>query len=126
MLREFSREELKDAKAIAEAVYLAPALEKNDFQKLHQWLFQGIEQSKMLDIYLLNGLAQLVQHAPAGHFNPDNLVKTMELISIRLRGTHEQSQNYIYQLTLTVSSVLDAMADGNVKDLDRKELSLPI
>ena len=126
MLREFSHDELKDANVVAEVVCLAPVLEKHQLQKLPQQLFRGIEQSKMLDLDLINGLAQLMQYSPAGHLNPDDLVKTMELISIRLRGIHEQSQNYIYQLTLTVSSVLDAMADGNVKDIERKGIHTPL
>jgi len=126
MLREFAREELKDANAVAEVVCLVPILEKDRLQLLLQWLFHGIEKSRLLDRNLLEGLAQLVQHARPGHLDADNLVKILDLISTRLRGTHNQSPDFIYRLALTVSRVLDAMADSKVKDLDRENIHEPL
>ena len=89
-------------------------------------MFHGIEQSEMLDLDLLEGLAQLVQRARPGYLNADNLVKILGLVSSRLRDTHEQSPDYIDQLTLTVSRVLDAMADTKIKGLDREKLHVPL
>ncbi|KAI8596145.1 NACHT domain-containing protein, partial [Dissophora ornata] len=80
----------------------------------------------MLNFDLLEGLAHLVQWASPGHLNADNLVKILQLISARLQDTHKQSPEYIYQLSLTVSRVLDAMADSNVKGLDRETLHAPL
>jgi len=43
-----------------------------------------------------------------------------------LRGTHHQSSKYIYQLTLAISHVLDAMADTKVNGLNREKLHTPL
>ncbi|KAK3821737.1 MAG: hypothetical protein J3Q66DRAFT_155782 [Benniella sp.] len=40
--------------------------------------------------------------------------------------THQQSSQHLYQLTLAVSHVLDAMADTEVTDLDREKLHEPL
>jgi len=126
LIREFAREELKDATVVAEVICIVPVLEERDLQQLLQLLFLGIEQSKLLNSSLLEGLAHLVQSASPGHLNADNLVKILELTSERLEDTHIQSADYINQLTLTVSHVLDAMADSNVKGLNREELHAPL
>jgi hypothetical protein len=122
----FKRDELKDAKAVAEVVYLAPVLEKDDFQYLLKELYSGIAQSDLLDVHQLEGLAQLIQGADPGHLDADDLVKILTLFNTRLRDTHYQSSLHMYQLTMAVSRVLDAMADTNVKDLDRKKLHEPL
>ncbi|KAI8596392.1 hypothetical protein EDD21DRAFT_408409, partial [Dissophora ornata] len=66
LLREFTREELKDANTVAEVVCLVPVFEKDQLQQLLQRLFHGIEKSRLLDINLLEGLSQLIQHARPG------------------------------------------------------------
>ena len=126
MLNQFTHDKLKDANIVAEVVCLVPVLKKHELQKLLQQLFYGIERSEMLDFDLLEGLAQLVQHAHPDHLNADNLVKILSLISSRLRDTHMQSPDYINQLTLTVSRVLDSMADTKIKGLDREKLHAPL
>ncbi|KAF8938355.1 hypothetical protein BGZ58_001087 [Dissophora ornata] len=126
LLREFIHEKLKVTKAVAEVVCLVPVLEREDFQQLLQKLFHGIEQSQLLSFSMAEGLAQLVQRATRGHLNADDLVKILDLVSTRLRGTHSQSPDYINQLTLTVSRVLDSMADSKVEGLDREKLHGPL
>ncbi|KAI8598630.1 hypothetical protein EDD21DRAFT_446023 [Dissophora ornata] len=126
ILKEFTHDELKDANIIAEVVCLVPVLEKYQLQKLLQQLFHGIERSELLNFDLLEGLAQLIQRTCPGHFNADDLVKILDLISRRLRPTHGQSPDYINQLTLTVSRVLDAMADTKIKGLDRENPHKPL
>ncbi|KAG0004128.1 hypothetical protein BGZ65_000887, partial [Modicella reniformis] len=126
VIRAFKRDEIKDAKVVAEVVYLAPVLEKDAFQDLLREFYSGIDQSGMLDVHQLEGLAQLVQGVGPGYFEADNLVKVLELLSNRLRGTHQQSPCYIHRLTVAVSNVLDAMADTEVKDLDRVSLHEPL
>ena len=126
VLRVFKRDELKDTKAVAEVVHLAPVLEKDDFQYLLKELYSGIAQSDLLDIHQLNGLAHLIEGADPDHLDADDLVKVLTLLSARLRYTHYQSSLHMYQLTMVVSRVLDAMADTNVKDLDREKLHEPL
>ncbi|KAF9984069.1 hypothetical protein BGZ65_001041, partial [Modicella reniformis] len=119
VIRAFKRDEIKDDKVIAEVVYLAPVLEKDAFRDLLREFYSGIDQSGLLDVHRLEGLAQLVQGAGPSYLEADDLVKILELLSKRLRGTHQQSPLYIHRLTVAVSNVLDAMADTEVKDLDR-------
>ncbi|KAK3806088.1 MAG: hypothetical protein J3Q66DRAFT_393107, partial [Benniella sp.] len=126
VVRAFQREEIKDNKVVAEVVCLAPILEKSDFQYLLRELCKGIDQSILLDVHLLDGVAQLIPCAEPGYLDADDLVKILELLSTRLRATHAQSSNHMYQLTMAVSRVLDAMADTKVTGLDREKLHEPL
>ncbi|KAF9349215.1 hypothetical protein BGX34_001926, partial [Mortierella sp. NVP85] len=126
LIRAFQRDEIKDDKAVSEVVCLAPVLEKGDFQYLLRELCKGVDQSILLDTHQLDGMAQLMYCAEPGYLDADDLVKILELLSIRLRTTHTQSTNHMYQLTMAVSRVLDAMADTKVKGLDREKLHEPL
>jgi len=111
---------------VAEVVCLAPILEKSDFQYLLRELCKGVDQSILLDIHQLDGVAQLIHCAEPGYLDADDLVKILELLSTRLRNTHNQSSSHMYQLTMAVSRLLDAMADSKVKGLDREKLHEPL
>jgi hypothetical protein len=126
VIRAFKREEIKDDKVVAEVVCLAPVLEKSDFQYLLSELCKGIDQCVLLDIHQLDGVAQLIHGAEPGYLDADDLVKILELLSTRLRNTHTQSSNHMYQLMMAVSRVLDAMADTKVNGLDREKLHEPL
>ncbi|KAK3807653.1 MAG: quinon protein alcohol dehydrogenase-like superfamily [Benniella sp.] len=126
VIRAYKRDELKDAKVVAEVVYLAPVLEKDMFRDLLKEFYDGVDRSALLDFYQLDGLAQLIQGADTGYLDADDLVKILGLVSTRLRQTHQQSQKHMYQLTLTASHVLDAMADTKVDGLDREKLHEPL
>jgi len=126
VIRVFMRDELKDAKAVTEIVYLAPVLEKDEFRHLIKEFYSGIDQSGLLDVHQLKGLAHLVQGAPSGYLDADDFVKILDLLSTRLRDTHQQSTNHFYQLMEAVCHVLDAMADVEIKDLDREKIHEPL
>jgi hypothetical protein len=126
VIRAFKRDEIKDTKAVAEVIYLAPVLEKDDFRYLLKEFHVGIEQSSLLNVHQLEGLAQLIQGADTCYLDADDLVKVLSLLSTRLQGTHHQSPQHLYQLTLAVSNVLDAMADAEVKGLDRETIHEPL
>jgi len=126
VIRAFQREEIKDDKVVAEVVCLAPVLDKSDFRYLLKELCKGIDQSILLDVHQLDGIAQLIYCAEPGYLDADDLVKILELLSARLRATHAQSSNHMYQLTMAVSRVLDAMADTKVQGLDREKLHEPL
>ena len=126
VIRTFKKDEIKDAKAIAEVVCLAPVIERDVFRDLLKSFFDGIDYSGILDIHQLQGLARLIQGADTGYLDADDLVKILERLSKRLRDTHQQSPQHMYQLTLVASYVLDAMADTKVEGLDRETLHEPL
>jgi len=126
VIREYARDEIKDAKAMAEVVCLAPVLENEDFRFLLRQFHSGIDQSDLLNVPQLQGLADLIRRADPGYLDSDDLVKILELLSTRLTNTHLQSTSYIYQLTFAISHVLDAMADTKVNGLDRERLHTPL
>ncbi|KAG0011977.1 hypothetical protein BGZ80_000295 [Entomortierella chlamydospora] len=97
LIRAFVREELKKPSVVAEAVSLAAILGQDDFRKLLQTFVDGISQSVLLDVHLLNGLAQLIRNAPQGYIDADDLVK-----------------------------VLDSMVDSQVEGLSRDQLHEPL
>ena len=126
VIRAFQREEIKNDKAVAEVLCLAPVLEKSDFQHLLRELCKGFDQSILLDEHQLDGIARLIHYAEPGYLDADDLVKILGLLSTRLRSTHNQSSHHMYQLTVSVSRVLDAMADTNVEGLNREKLHEPL
>jgi hypothetical protein len=126
VIRAFKRDEIKDAKVVAEVACLAPVLNKDAFHDLLRTFYSGIENSGLLDCHQLEGLAQLIQGADLGHLGSDDLVKILELLSARLKDTHHQSTDNMYQLTMAISHVLDAMADTKVTGLDRETLHEPL
>ncbi|KAF8978564.1 hypothetical protein BGZ46_006350, partial [Entomortierella lignicola] len=126
LIRAFVRDELKKPQVVAEVVSLAVVLEQDDFRKLLQAFVDGIDHSVLLEIHLLDGLAQLIRNAAQGYLEADDLVKILELLNARLKNTHTQSVRYIYRLSLTISQVLDSMVDSQVKGLSREQLHEPL
>ncbi|KAG0225833.1 hypothetical protein BGX31_007488 [Mortierella sp. GBA43] len=126
MVRAFMRDELKDSKTVTEIVFLAPVLEKEDFRSLILRLCDGVSHSELLDVNQLGGLVQLIHGANPGNLHADDLVKILSVLSDRLSGTHSQSGEHMFHLTLAVSLVLDAMAGAGVKGLDRVSIHEPL
>ncbi|KAF9993968.1 hypothetical protein BGZ79_001313 [Entomortierella chlamydospora] len=126
VIRAFVRDELKRPNAVEEVTNLAAVLEHNEFRKLLQVFVDGISQPLLLNLHLLDGLSHLTRNAPRGNFDPDDLVKILELLSNRLQDTHQQSTQHIYRLGLTVSRVLDSMVDSQVKGIKREQLHEPL
>ncbi|KAF9361944.1 hypothetical protein BGX26_009400 [Mortierella sp. AD094] len=126
VIRAFVQDGLKKSGAVAEVVSLAAVLEQDDFRKLLQVFVDGIEQSLLLEIHLLDGLAYLMRNAPQGSLDADDLVKILELLNTRLKGTHQQSTQRDYRLALSVSCVLNSMFDCQVEGLEREQLHEPL
>jgi len=126
VIRAFKNNEIKDAKIVAEVVSLAPVLDKDAFQDQLSGFYSGFDHCRLLDFHQLEGFARLIQGADTGYLSADDLVKILELPSNRLKDTHQQSTQHMHELTLTVSNVLDAMADTKVTDLKRETLHEPL
>jgi hypothetical protein len=126
VIRNYKRDELKDASVVAEVVYLAPVLDKEAFRDVLNEFYDGVDRSGLLNFHQLDGLAQLIQGADNEYLDADDLVKILGLLNKRLHDTHQKSQKHIYQLALTASHVLDAMADTKVSGLDREGLHEPL
>jgi len=126
VIRAFKRDEIKDTRTVTEVVFLASVLERDDFRYLVREFYSGIDQSGLLDVHQLEGLARLIQGAGPGDLDSDDLVQVLTLLSTRLKDTHQQSTHHLYQLTVAVSQVLDAMADASVKGLSRETIHEPL
>jgi hypothetical protein len=126
VIRAFKSDEFKDSRAVTEVVQLAPVLDNENYRYLLKEFYSGIEMSGLLEIHQLEGLAQLIQSAGPAQLDPDDLVKVLDMLSSRLRDTHQQSMKHRYQLVLAVSHVLDAMTDAQVTGLDREKLREPL
>ncbi|KAF8934370.1 hypothetical protein BGZ58_005769, partial [Dissophora ornata] len=122
LIREYASNKLKDSKAVSEVVCLAPVLENEDFRSLLKEFVDAIGHSGLLDIHALEGLAQIIQAAAPGCIDADDLVRILKFLNGSLQTTHSQSVDHKYRLALTISHGLDAMADGNVKGLERVNL----
>jgi hypothetical protein len=126
VIRAFMGDEAKDARVVAEVVYMAPVLEKDVFRELVDKFYDGIDRSGLLDFYQLDGFAQLIRGASAEYLDGDDLVRVLGFLSKRLQDMLQQSPGHIYQFTLAASHVLDAMADAKVNGLDRERLQEPL
>ncbi|KAF8977482.1 hypothetical protein BGZ46_007350 [Entomortierella lignicola] len=126
IIKAFARDELKKSDAVVEVVSLTAVLDKHDYRKLLQVFVDGIDQSILLKVYLLDGLSLLIRNAAQGYLQADDLVKLLNLLNTRLVNTHSHSTGYIYLLSLTMSSVLDSMVDSQVKGLSREQLHEPL
>jgi hypothetical protein len=125
LIKEFKRDKLKDPPAVAEVVRLAPVLDKVAFQDLLEELCSGFNCLDSLDLYRIEGLAQLIQGADPDHLSADDLVKILRLLGAHLMDTQQQPSQHM-QLVMAVSHVLDAITDAKVTDLDRNKLLEPL
>ncbi|KAF9161622.1 hypothetical protein BGX21_008753 [Mortierella sp. AD011] len=126
LVRAFTRDEIKDKKAISEILCVVPVLEEENIRFLLRQFQANFESSRILDIGALRGLAQLIQTASPSHLHVQDLIEVLGPMSMRLQETHDQSPDHIFELTVAVSSVLDAMADAKVAGLDRVGLHEPL
>ncbi|KAG9062359.1 hypothetical protein KI688_005274 [Linnemannia hyalina] len=119
MVEKFIQEGIKDSTKIAEIVALGPIFQQEPYRKLLSSLIKELDDSLLLNVDLLQGLVQLVQSSSPGYLVSDDLIKILGLLRIRLQGTHQQSTEHPYYLTLAISRVLDFMADHKIQGLDR-------
>ncbi|KAF9172050.1 hypothetical protein BGX20_006457 [Mortierella sp. AD010] len=126
LVAAFIADELKKQETVAEVVSLAPVLGKDLYRSLLMCFINTIRSSVLLEVHLVEGLARLIQFAGPSYLSQDDLIKILSVLGARLRETHSQSTEKIYGLTFAMSHVLDAMADSQVKELNREMLHLPL
>ncbi|KAF9117288.1 hypothetical protein BGW39_002371, partial [Mortierella sp. 14UC] len=107
MVDEFIKDALKDSTAIAEIVALGPVLDHEYYRKLLSSLIKDIDEARILDVNVLQGLVQLVQTVSPKYLVPDDFVKILRIVRTRLQGTHQQPAEDRFHLTLAVSRILD-------------------
>ncbi|KAG0276254.1 hypothetical protein BGZ96_003395, partial [Linnemannia gamsii] len=126
MVEEFAKDALKESTEMAEMVLLGPVLDRETYRKLLSCTIAAFEQAVLLDVNHLQGVVQLVQSAPSKSLLPDDLVKVLRILRLRMQDTHQQSSLHPFHLTLAVSRVLDVMADHGVEDVSRVEEHEPL
>ncbi|KAG0376300.1 hypothetical protein BGX24_007933, partial [Mortierella sp. AD032] len=126
MVEDFIQDTNNDSVKIAEIVALGHVLDREPYRNLLSSIIGRFEDARLLNTDLLEGLVQLVQSASSGFLVSDDLVKTFSVLRIRLQGTHQQSSDHSFRITLAVSRVLDVMAEHGVKDLNRVEEREPL
>ncbi|KAF9560535.1 hypothetical protein EC968_006122 [Mortierella alpina] len=127
LMRVFENDEMKDKQAVFEVVCLVPVLEKDEYRFLLGNFLKNIEKQPILNSAALGGLAHIIQSSPSPDFlSAQDLIKVLTAISTRLQETHKQSPDQVFELTVAVSSVLDAMAYTHVSGLDRVSLHEPL
>ena len=134
IIETFARDTRKDAAAVAEAVQLAPVLNSNHSQFLLKTFIDTIDQSGILQLHLVEGLAKAIQGAAPGSIVSNDLVSILQCLHKRLRSLHKRvrptdsvpSVSQQYHLLFAVSRVLDAMVDANIGDVDRINLHGPL
>ncbi|KAG9067040.1 hypothetical protein KI688_012952 [Linnemannia hyalina] len=119
MVEAFITDATKDSTKVAEVVALGPVLHREPYRKLLSSFICDFDDSRILDVNLLQGLVQLVQSASPGFLVSDDLVKVLSLLRTHLEDTHQHSSEHLCHLTLAVSRILDVMADHKVQDLNR-------
>ncbi|KAF9198580.1 hypothetical protein BGZ49_000572, partial [Haplosporangium sp. Z 27] len=126
LIQEFARDKFKSRDKVEEVVWVAPVLDQYYFRELLQLIIDGISHSTLLQVDMVDGLVRMMRNAGTRPIDSGDLVKILDLLTSRLKSTHEQSSQQIYNLTLAVSAVLDSMADNNVTGLSREQLHGPL
>ena len=127
VIEAFAREQVKTQKLIKEVMVLAASENEEIIRALLEQFIQPIRDRVLLNPNLLDGLAEILRFANPGLLNADDLSKILMVISEQLERLHQQgSEERLLFLIQSISRVLAAMADANVKGLSRTEQHEPL
>lgn len=90
LIRAFTRDEIKNTKAITEVLCLVPVLNEDSFRFLLSLFLSNLEWLRILDIGALRGLAQLLQTATPSYLHAQDLIEVLGPISTHLQETRSQ------------------------------------
>ncbi|KAG0231964.1 hypothetical protein BGX31_005321 [Mortierella sp. GBA43] len=118
----FIHEGIKDVEFAAEALRLVPVVDKAVYRHLLEELSNEIARSSALNSHQLDCLVQVIQGAPAEYLEAADLMGILELLNKHLGDIHREPPKRVYEFTLAMSSVMDAMSDTNTRGMDRQQL----
>ncbi|GJJ69523.1 bilin biosynthesis protein [Entomortierella parvispora] len=126
IIQAFKKDSMKDAAAVAEVVELAPVLNGDQSRFLFTTFIDTMNQSEILHLHSVEGLAKVIHEAAPGSIDSDDLVRILRSLHNKLQSTHSESNRNRCLLLSAVSRVLDAMGDAHVGDVDRVNLHEPL
>lgn len=126
IIQEFAKDIIKDAYVVFEVVQLAPVLNEDQSRFLLKTFIDTVNQSEVLHLHSLGGLAKVIRGAASRLIDSDDLVSILRSLHRKLQSTHSGSNRNRYHLLFATSQVLDAMVDSSVGDVDRVNLHGPL
>ncbi|GJJ71758.1 hypothetical protein EMPS_04115 [Entomortierella parvispora] len=124
IIQSFAKDTMKDSAVIQEVVQLAPVLDSNHSRFLLKSLIDTINQSEILHLHSVEGLANVIQGAAPGSIDSSDLVVILRCLHKRLGIAH--STHHQHHLLIAVSRVLDAMVDAHIGEVDSINLHEPL
>ncbi len=119
IVNEFAKEKGKDKAKIAEVVALAPLDEPEIIKSLVNAVVEAINQSTLFNVDAVEGLTQIISHCDSSLLSADDYVQIFRVLKSRFTAIHQQSDEFILKMVVSLSQLLDVMVDAHVKDLDR-------
>ncbi|KAF9285491.1 hypothetical protein BGZ88_009509, partial [Linnemannia elongata] len=107
---------------VAEIVLLGPVLNPSDYHTLLSHFIRTLNHACWQNIECLRGMIQLVQSASPGVLTDGHVDKILTAIRVHLQVTTREDHNLVFAVT----KVLEVMASGMVKDLDRQRDYRPL
>ncbi|GJJ77518.1 hypothetical protein EMPS_09877 [Entomortierella parvispora] len=126
IVEAFKRDALKDAATVTEVVLLASVLDREYSRILFTTFIDTINDSAILNLHSLEGLAKVIQGAAPGSIDSDDHVRVLDSLQRKLQSTHPESIRNRQNLLLAVSQVLDAMVDADTGNVDRINIHGPL
>ncbi|KAF9904555.1 hypothetical protein EC991_002615, partial [Linnemannia zychae] len=126
VVTEFIEDHEKNASVVEEVVQLAPVLHRETSRSLLASFVNTVSNSKLMHLHSMEGLARVIQCAPSGSIDSNDLVDILQVLYTRLQTIHSLSINHLCHLLLALSRVLDVMVVAQVGDIDRVVLHGPL
>lgn len=130
LIRAYEGESCKVNVYVNEVVCLVPVLDDRGFRHLLSMFVDKDYNGKLIhNPDVLAGLGQLIRNAPSDFLRPSHLIPILEMVYRQLQGAHDQEsekQGQLFDLTVSLSIVLDAMVTRKVTDVDRVGLHEPL
>ncbi|KAF9904174.1 hypothetical protein EC991_002968 [Linnemannia zychae] len=126
IINMFAVDPLKSASTVDEVVQLASVLDKEYSQRLITIFINTLNQSELLHLHSLEGLAKAIQEAAPGSIDSNDLVAILRSLHKKLQLIHSESVEHRLRLLYSVSCVLDAMVDAQVESVERVDLHEPL
>ncbi|KAF0525597.1 NACHT domain-containing protein [Gigaspora margarita] len=131
IIEEFANHQTKSSEIVREVVELACLPDGNEEKEIYRTLLdqiiEAIRKANLLHLPLLKGLSHVIRHANPSHLEHDDLVRILKILNEQLKNIHPQEKNdQQLEMIKILAQLLDAMADCEVKGLDREELHKPL